>query len=931
MASQLLLALKQSPISTDDYIDLKSAAGGYQITKFKQGDAYFNEWGWPVRDLNFTLMITATNGLIGAAAALDLMKKWNRLENFIQTTNNYFKMLNGTIPSSLNETWHEGKAFTLTELLDNAPGPTYWDGWGGKISLPENYDNFANWGGYKFTEVTMVLQVSMLARDNFVLLENLVPDGNFMPPFNPVNTNYQNTHTFSNPNSHEIRETGGRYGPFVLWQLTNQDIVDDFSTGSARALTTSNTIAVTTPSSRVWRLKTTSGTPTFNTNSAGKGVFSTNGNGFFVYTEYGHGGRQNGDAGFTLGVGQGAQNGITEATVLSDWYFDPAVGQANVNYLRPGLFMRGDDSISDPHEPIVLYAGQYLTLGRFYVSSGGLLQIYQTGTVALVNGTKYLLRMTATDNSILCQIYNAGTMALVDSFTYTDAAWFNPHNNTNKGKVGIFQMSAGNTTGKSASFYAYTTKALATSTYMDAMGGGSYYAEQQNDFFVPSIWVNVAYIDIGAVTVQLRSLNAPGTVLRTLTPTGKTYGTSWVQYSAAGYPARAGGESTLDGYYLRLLGPAQGYIGYDGLAIWRNPVGDALPVEYAVTGTKVNQPGGGVYDVQGTGEAPVQVHFIGSATRIGANLSTIQQVFLIGGHRYNSSYDSPLFGMDLKLYNYNYNSGLVLADTALAGVMWEVAGTVITSTGAATNAFYPIPFDTGYNQPLFARYIDRRARVYRAFLVYACNNLATIKKVSVVLNQEIRDFDKLIPTTYSGTSNPIASQYKMFDLGDFPLAQPGSGWQDRREQFAPYNNISTSNRIEVTYDASAINAKIAMVGIVLIPAEQMAFVDLGQQGGYQTIETGVIITNSGSAPAAGAAMSALFQINPTSIREVTAGIKTAYNGGNKLKLYPGHNRFEALKFATRDTTNTDLYTFSSGEYYHIAYVYSPRYLKGLAI
>jgi hypothetical protein len=319
-----------------------------------------------------------------------------------------------------------------------------------------------------------------------------------------------------------------------------------------------------------------------------------------------------------------------------------------------------------------------------------------------------------------------------------------------------------------------------------------------------------------------------------------------------------------------------------------------------------------VYNVQGDAPAPCKL-------RVGDTLNLTYRALIVGAFAYNPVVDKPIYAFD-------FWTG-ALAEAVSASVFFNHLPA--TTSGAGTSSSFNLYSGT-------SRTIDYRPRRYRALLYYAANDATSVTQVTVKLQMETKTYAVTLPQTYTGTANAAAADFRLYDLGDYSFGRPGTTWEDSTVTMV---GGTYTSQLVLTHPASA-SRRLAVGGVVLIPAEKFAVLDLpGSSTNSVTLE----ISSEGSAPRAsipepGTANNAYREMNSfVSGASLTGGdflldpnYGSANPAGSATPYYTGI-RFEMVVLSARNASDTRQMTPNSGTLANFFTLsYTPRYLHGVA-
>jgi hypothetical protein len=389
----------------------------------------------------------------------------------------------------------------------------------------------------------------------------------------------------------------------------------------------------------------------------------------------------------------------------------------------------------------------------------------------------------------------------------------------------------------------------------------------------------------------------------------------WTQYSTspftlpAGQPlsiasATSGAGSTFDLYF-------------DGMAVWRNPTGSVAPTEYFTAGRYFNVPTGNAYGIRGDIESPF-VMSLNWEKRSGAGVNNNPRYFLLGMNPIKWGTDYPLLGLDLQTANGASSNSL----------FWGTQGNSVTGaplTGTSTFAL------TGTS---IGKTVGGQPRKYRAFLVYAAYTTGStpFTNVTVTLGKDVKTYSaSLIVTPGMGPANtPISTNYGLYDLGDFLYPRPGSIGIERTY------TLSTSDSIAIDFTGGT-TTRFFLGGILLIPADQFIYIDLGAATGSSAYNP--VISNESTAVKAmlaqrngGADPVYSTYLTTGLLSELNSFNTSAYFTADSIELEPGDTHFEMFSAEGFQTTSagasTGYYYFYDDAYLQPVLIYAPRNLTG---
>jgi hypothetical protein len=451
----------------------------------------------------------------------------------------------------------------------------------------------------------------------------------------------------------------------------------------------------------------------------------------------------------------------------------------------------------------------------------------------------------------------------------------------------------GDITPNKALFGIYMLKVTNSTTTTTSTESGDYVT---GDVLIPGVWVG-GVITSGSAIIKMQGWNGSAWVDLVAIATLTTSMPAWVLKQGAPYTINA---TTYSKVRLSLTGAATGRVYFDGAFIWRNPVGNVVPVEYVSPGKVVNAPAFNVYNVQGDLPAPVQL-WQGLA-----KLNTINQSIVVAGSlNYDPSFEYPVPPMAFQTTN---------AGTGALDSTMFFGRTGSFTNGAAALTTY------GFYTSAVVYGSDYRSRLYRAFLVYAANDQAGITAVQLFSVGTQKTFTVALPQTYTGNANATANQFRVYDLGDFFLRRPGNAWEET------IGTIGSGTSV-VLYHSSNANRYTAVTGVILIPAQEFGAIDMVNQ----TNQLLTVTYNESGAPIAAYAST----ITGIPVRDLTDNQAATLTGGD-FKVYPNSNanqytctRFDVLWLKDRDATYPNMYTFDASGLTHTSLRYSPRYLSGV--
>jgi hypothetical protein len=351
------------------------------------------------------------------------------------------------------------------------------------------------------------------------------------------------------------------------------------------------------------------------------------------------------------------------------------------------------------------------------------------------------------------------------------------------------------------------------------------------DVIVPAIWIYFTGSTVsGTLTVKLQGWNGSAWVdkLTIASVTGAVTATTWARYTNGSYTV----ESGITKLRLSITSPNTNVSAsacyFNGVAMWRNPTGGTVPTEYLGSGRTVGMPQCNVYNIQGDVPAPIMMRIMDGPAGVD------DTIFVAGGMAQDlgtvtNRLEYPLFGMDMRPAATGTSSAVIFGGS----LPTEQTGAGTTSTATTTN--------------LIVGTLDRRPRLYRAFLIYALNDAVTVSsvKLSIPLNStsnvESKTFTVALPNTYTGTGTIAAGNFRAYELGDFQFSRNGVSWEENTQSW-----ISSSTFITITHNSSA-NRHCSIAGIILLPADQYVSVNTNTSL-HPTTNSGVDILNEGTAP-----------------------------------------------------------------------------------
>jgi hypothetical protein len=435
------------------------------------------------------------------------------------------------------------------------------------------------------------------------------------------------------------------------------------------------------------------------------------------------------------------------------------------------------------------------------------------------------------------------------------------------------------------------------------------------DVIVPSIWIYFLDPTItGTLTVKLQKFSSAawsdaGVTVASIT--GAVTAGVWTRYDGAAYTVASGVSKVR----LAIVSPTGGVHYFGGAAMWKNPTGNAVPTEYLGAGRTVGMPQCNVYNVQGDVPSPIMMRVM---TGVGAEAKN----FIAGGMAQDlgtisNRLEYPVFGMDMR------PAATATGSTVIFGgsLPTEQTGSGSTSTANVTNTLVGL--------------LDRRPRIYRAFLIYALNDAVTVSSVKLSAslgfsgNAESKTFNVVLPSTYTGTGTIAAGNFRAYDLGDFQLSRQGINWE---ENFQTWVNASAF--VTITHTSSA-NRHCSIAGVILLPADQFTSINANTSLNAGGANSGVDIYNEGTAPRVAVQSATLGSGSTQNVPvELASWDSSASFTGGDLYLEPsdyGDNtgptkamRYEVLLFQAYDST-TKLYTFSASDTKAVSVSYTPRY------
>jgi hypothetical protein len=415
------------------------------------------------------------------------------------------------------------------------------------------------------------------------------------------------------------------------------------------------------------------------------------------------------------------------------------------------------------------------------------------------------------------------------------------------------------------------------------------------DILIPGIYGG-GVVGSGSIIIKFQGWNGAAWVdIQTIATITASVGV-WTPYQGTAYTANTATHSKVR---LSLTGSASCRFYFDGGFIWRNPVGSVLPTEYVSPGKVVNAPAFNVYNVQGDIPAPMQL-WQGLAK---SNVSN-QSIFVAGSVDFDPSFENLIENMCFVTANGTLDSTMFFGRVGLF------------SSGAGTSSSY------AFYSSAAARTVDYRSRIYRAFLVYAANDSSTITAVTLNAAGLQKTFTVALPQTYAGNLDATASQYRIYDLGDFFMRRPGTAWEETT------TTIGSGTSVTLTHSSNA-NRHTAVAGVILLPARQFGTVDM------ITPLTQLLVTTYSEAGAPVAGYSTI-TTSTIPVQEISGpGLAGTLTGGDFM-LMPNANpnvytcqRFDVLVLTDRDSTYSNLYTFDASGTTHTALRYAPRYSSGV--
>lgn len=392
----------------------------------------------------------------------------------------------------------------------------------------------------------------------------------------------------------------------------------------------------------------------------------------------------------------------------------------------------------------------------------------------------------------------------------------------------------------------------------------------------------------------------------------------WNRYSNGTYTVESGITLVrLTGTLPTLTGNGFGRVGFDKFAMWKN-IGSTEPLtEYCTGGKTMGIPTFNVYGLRGDVKVPVKMRIDNPSS------SQLERFFIVSGMTqdlgvYGNRTEFPLFGLDLKA---------IPSGTTAAQLPWGTLPGDRTGTGTSES----FALDSNFNN----RALDRHPRIYRAFLVYAANDAISISAVKLGVafnssaNLETKTYNTALPNTYTGNTTPTASQYAMFELGDFELSRPGIAWENNIQLVNPTTYVT------ITHTSSA-NRHLSVAGVILLPTKPGALMaatfDIGTAN-LAIYPLAVELYSEGKALRGGIQPAPLSGDIPV---EVNSYDPTGLLKGKKLWVLPAEAstptmamRFEILMLRSRDAT-TKLFSFDARDAKQVSIEYTPRYLYGMA-
>lgn len=354
---------------------------------------------------------------------------------------------------------------------------------------------------------------------------------------------------------------------------------------------------------------------------------------------------------------------------------------------------------------------------------------------------------------------------------------------------------------------------------------------------------------------------------------------TFTQYSSSPISIVAADTLSMSGTATAGGGTVFG-LNFDGAAFNRNPTGSVAPTEYFATGRDPVVPTGNVYGVRGDVEAPFVMSLNHTNVNGGSGLS---RYLLLGINPIKWGTDYPLLGLDLQTAN----------GTASNFLFYGAQGNSVSGsplTGVSTFAL------TGAS---LGRTVGGRPRKYRAFLVYAAYRPSGIGATlaTITLGKDVKNYvvDLIGTPAMTAGNTPASGNYGLYDLGDLLFPRPGNMGIER--SFV----LSISDNIKVDFTGSGLT-RFFLGGVLLIPAEQFIYIDLGTSTG--TDQNYPIISNESTAVKV-----QLGQQNVTypsvagyqatgMLSELNSFNSSAYFTADGIELEPGDTHFEMFTAAS---------------------------------
>lgn len=422
----------------------------------------------------------------------------------------------------------------------------------------------------------------------------------------------------------------------------------------------------------------------------------------------------------------------------------------------------------------------------------------------------------------------------------------------------------------------------------------------QISYFVP---VTVSGISL---TVTMEAYNGTVWATQQTLVNGITTitGGSWI--TATGTALVANNNSAYQRVRLKItLTPNTKTIYFGGFAIWRNPTGNAAPVEFASTGGRIGLPNFSIYNIKGDVEAPLAV-----SSSLKGNGSNSVRGITMGGQAYKPTRgDQPLFGLSLQ-------AATGAADTSM---FWGKLGATNGGSAAVSYSYTVTGVPSGMN-------VDRYPRNYRAFLVYASNATDTTDYVSINFNDSSSNylltkfFVGLPPTFNTLAVAPVRADYRIYDLGDFQWALPGSNFVNNYATF--FSNVTLHYP-----SATSANHREGVAGVILIPVDNIVNVKFLPDAQIYAQYGHLRFSSEGTTPTVGTCLNPL----NTNFSELnTLGVTGNDYSSSVVRygewgLLTTDMRFEGFYYITEDATYPGLYTFDASVERHNYLTYSPRY------